>query len=280
MIPVRVEVVAPAGRRILEFQVIRHDLLAPQIAALGVAQAVIGWNAAGVANGYTLNVELAFNGREPFNRRAIFAGPGGFGSGIGAFTQELTAWISNPISRVFPDKISFRVEALVRNPGLIVEQFVLERQEVAAGDTLRVAVAARGFQQESQKTVVDIPIDPSWAGRNLEVVLADGPTLDDWTGRPRSLSLAGMRDFERLVGYVRNLRPTDGVYLAVVESASIIADQQDNARNYPGSVERIVRGADASRFEKRDAVFPLWEKQLFPDTVTSYSQRKLLKVVP
>jgi hypothetical protein len=41
-----------------------------------------------------------------------------------------------------------------------------------------------------------------------------------------------------------------------------------------------VRGADASRFEKRDAVFPLWEKQLFPDTVTSYSQRKLLKVVP
>jgi len=280
MIPVRVEVVAPAGRRILEFQVIRHDLLAPQIAALGVSQAVIGWNAAGVANGYALNVELSFRGREPLSRRAIFAGPGGFGNGIGAFTQELTAWISNPITRVFPDSISFRVDALARNPGLIVDQFVVERQEVAAGDTLRVAVAARGFQQGSQRTVIEIPIDPSWAGRSLEVVLADGPTLDEWTGRPRSLSLAGMRDFERLVGYVRSLRPTDGVYLAVVESGSLIADQQDNVRNYPGSVERIVRGADESRFEKREAVFPLWEKQLFPETVTSYAQRKPLKVVP
>jgi hypothetical protein len=280
MIPVHVEVATPAGNRTLNFEVIRHELLAPQIAALGVAQAVIGWNAAGVANGYQLDVEIGFNGREPLRRRAIFAGPGGFGSGIAAFTQELTAWISNPITRVFPESISFKVDAMTRNPALIVDQFIIERQEVTGGDTLRVAVAARGFQQESQKTVVDIPIDPSWAGRNLEVVLADGPTLDEWTGRPRSLSLAGMRDFERLVSYVRSLRPTDGVFLAVVESGAIIADQQDNARDYPGSVERIVRGADASRFEKRDAVFPLWEKQLFPGTVTTHSQRKPLKVVP
>jgi hypothetical protein len=41
-----------------------------------------------------------------------------------------------------------------------------------------------------------------------------------------------------------------------------------------------VRGADASRFEKRDAVCPHWEKQLFPGTVTTHSQRKPLKVVP
>ncbi|HUG10176.1 MAG TPA: SpoIVB peptidase S55 domain-containing protein, partial [Opitutaceae bacterium] len=271
MIPVHVEVATPAGKRTLNFEVIRHELLAPQIAAMGVAQAVMGWNAAGVANGYELDVEITFNGREPLRRRAIFAGPGGFASGIAAFTQELTAWISNPITRIFPDKISFKVDAMTRNPALIVDQFIIERQEVTGGDTLRVAVAVRGFQQESEKAVVEIPIDPSWAGRNLEVVLADGPTLDEWTGRPRTLSLAGMRDFERLVSYVRSLRPTDGVFLAVVESGAIIADQQDNARDYPGSVERIVRGADASRFEKRDAVFPLWEKQLFPGTVTTHS---------
>lgn len=280
MIPVHVEVTAPAGRRTLDFNVIRHELLAPQIASLGVAQAVIGWNAAGVANGYKLDVEFSFNGHEPLHRTAIFAGPGGFAQGIAAFTQELTAWMSNPIAQEFPDRISFKVDAMTQNPALIIDQFVLERQEVAAGDHLRVAISSRGYQQASKKTVVDIPVDPAWAGRNLEVVLADGPTLDEWTGRPRTLSITGMRNFERLVSYVQSLRPTDGVYLAVVESGDIIADQQDNAPNYPGSVERIVRGADASRFEHRDAAFPLWEKQLFPETVTSYSQRKSLKVVP
>jgi len=280
MIPIHVEVTAPAGRRTLDFSVIKHELLAPQLATLGVAQGVIGWNAAGIANGYRLNVEILFPGHEALQRNAIFAGPGGFAQGIGAFTQELTSWISNPITKVFPDRITFKVEAMVQNPVLIIDQFVLERPEVAPGDRLRIAVAARGFQQESQKRIIEIPIDSSWAGKNLEVILADGPKLDELTGRPRTLSLSGMRDFQRLVNYVRSLRPTDGIYLAVVEAGSVIADQQDNARNYPGSVERIVRGADEARFERREAVFPLWETQLFPGTVTDFILRKPLKVLP
>lgn len=280
MIPVHVEVIAPAGRRTLEFSVIRHDLLAPQIAAVGVAQGVIGWNAAGMAQGYRMDVDIHFPGHEPLRRSAIFAGPGGFAQGLAGFTQELTSWISNPIAKAFPERMDFKVEAMTRNPGLIIDQFVVERAEVVAGDRLRVAIAARGYQQDSQRTVIEIPIDSSWAGKNLEVVLADGPTLDGWTGRPRTLSLAGMRDFQRLVAYVRSLRPTDGVFLAVVEAEVVLADQQDNARSYPGSVERIVRGADEARFERRDAVSPLWEMKLYPDTVTSFAQRKPLKVLP
>ena len=52
---------------------------------------------------------MEFNGHDLLNRSAIFAGPTGFQQGIASFTQELTAWISNPISQVFPDRIAFKV---------------------------------------------------------------------------------------------------------------------------------------------------------------------------
>ena len=45
-------------------------------------------------------------------------------------------------------------------------------EETGFGDTLQATLSWRDFQGDSRRQVVDIPIDPSWVGRNLEVVLA------------------------------------------------------------------------------------------------------------
>ena len=122
------------------------------------------------------------------------------------------------------------------------------------------------------------PQDPKWAGRQLEVILAPGRALDQLTGRPRVIAAAELRSFDAYLAAMRDDRPGDGVFIAVVERANIFTDQTVATAEAPGSIERIARGADEARFRRREAVLPLWEKHLQPGKLFNTIIRRPLVV--
>lgn len=278
LVPVEVSFPQRAAHRSLKFSVVRHEQVLPAIASTGLAQAVLGSNEAGLARGFRVTTEVRFPGREPIEMSRLYAGPNGFAQGLQEFTRDLTQWLFNPFERIFPEKIDFRVEETPRTPLATLELLQVSRTEAAPGERVDVTVGWRGFQQTAESTVVSVPVDPAWAGRDLEIVLTTGKSLDELTGRPSAMPLAQLRSFDEYARALRGVRENEGLYLAVIERTGLFMDQLTATAELPGSLERIARGADEARFQHREAAVPLWEKHLLPGTLFNITVRRPLKI--
>ena len=279
MIPVEIGLALPEGRaRTLHCQVIRQPQLLPALVAAGVAQSILGSNDGGLRDGFRLRGTLTFPGGEELTTQTLYAGPQAFALALGEFVQNLQASLLNPYEKVFPTRLAFAIEPLTQNPLINLETFLLSRSVIRPGEPLEATLAWRDYQGEARHATVRIPIDPAWAGRQLEVVLAHGRLLDELTGRPRTVTAAQLRSFPAFLNFLRDLRQTDGLYLAVLEKTSVFTDQTVPTPELPGSYERIARTADEARFQRRDTFVPLWETHLLPGRLAYLSVRRPLHV--
>ncbi len=267
------------GARTLRFSVARQQQLTPVLVAAGVSQAILGSNDAGLANGFRLSSNVSFPAAQKLSFQTLYSGPQGFAQGLNEFVQGLAANLQNPYARTFPDNVAFAVEPLTDSPSVTLDMFQLSRSTVRGGETVQITLAWRNWQGDANRQVIDLPIDASWAGKNLEVVLAPGRALDELTGRPRSIAASELRSFDAYIAAMRDDRPADGVCIAVVEKTSLFSDQTVATPDAPGSIERIARGADEARFRKREALLPVWEKHVLAGKLLGTTVRRALKVV-
>lgn len=265
--------------RTLKFSVARQAQLTPVIVAAGVSQAILGSNDAGLANGFRLKSDVSFPASAKLAFQTLYSGPQGFAQGLNEFVQGLAANLQNPYAKTFPDHVSFSVEPLEVNPAVTLDMFQLSRTVAEAGGTIQATLAWRDWQGSAQRETIDIPVDPSWAGKQLEVILAPGRTLDEMTGRPRSISASELRSFEAYLAAIRNERPSDGVCIAIVEKTTLFSDQTVATAQTPGSIERIARASDEARFRRRDALLPLWETHVLEGKLISNVVRRSLTVI-
>ncbi len=265
--------------RTLKFSVARQQQLTPVIVAAGVSQAILGSNDGGFANGFRLTSDVRFPASSNLAFQTLYAGPQGFAQGLNEFVQGLAANLQNPYAKTFPDHVSFSIEPLETSPAATLDLFQLSRTRAAAGDTVQATIAWRDWQGDTHRETVDLAIDPAWAGRKLEVILAPGRALDELTGRPRLIAASELRSFAAYLEAMRDDRPTDGLCLAVVQRAALFSDQTVSTPEIPGSIERIARAADESRFHHRDALEPLWEKHLLAGKLISTIIRRPLQIL-
>lgn len=265
--------------RTLKFSVARQQQLTPVLVAAGVSQAILGSNDGGLANGFRLKSDVSFPAAPKLAFQTLYAGPQGFAQGLNEFVQGLAANLQNPYAKTFPDRVSFSIEPLETNPAVTLDMFQLSRTTVSGGQTIQATLAWRDWQGDAHRETVDLPIDPAWNGKQLEVILAPGRALDEMTGRPRVISASELRSFEAYLAAMRDDRPTDGVSIAVVEKAALFSDQTVATPEAPGSIERIARGADEARFRRRDALLPLWEKHMLDGKLLNAVVRRPLTVV-
>ncbi|MBL9201506.1 MAG: hypothetical protein JNL39_13440 [Opitutaceae bacterium] len=279
MIGVEVKVTPLTGApRTLKFSVVRHQQITPMIMASGVAQAILGSNDAGLTKGFRLSSNIRFAATAQLEFQTLYPGPQGFTQGLNEFVQGLAANLQNPYAKTFPERVTFTIEPLETNPSVTLDLFQLSRTTVAPGQIVQATLAWRDWQGEARREIIDLTIDPKWAGRQLEVILAPGRALDQLTGRPRTIAAAELRSFDAYLAAMRDDRPGDGVFIAVVERASLFTDQTVATAEAPGSIERIARGADEARFRRREAVLPLWEKHLQPGKLFNTIIRRPLVV--
>lgn len=265
--------------RTLRFSVARQQQLTPVLVAAGVSQAILGSNDAGLANGFRLRSDVSFPASTKLAFQTLYSGPQGFTQGLNEFVQGLAANLQNPYAKTFPENVSFSIEPLETNPAVTLDMFQLSRTTASAGQVVQATLAWRDWQGDAHRETVDLPIDPDWTGKQLEVVLAPGRALDQLTGRPRQIAASELRSFEAYIAAMRDDRPTDGVCIAVVEKTSLFSDQTVATPEAPGSIERIARGADEARFRRREALLPLWEKHLLAGKLLNTIVRRPLNVV-
>jgi hypothetical protein len=277
MIDVVVKV--PSEGRELHFSVARQQQLSPVLIATGVSQAIVGSNDAGLSNGFRITSDVVFAPGESLATNDLYAGPQAFTVGLTDFVKGLSQHLQNPYERTFPEKVSFTIEPLDRNPGVTLDEFQLSRSSAEAGDTVQAQIVWRDYQGDEHTNSVDIPIPASWTGKTLQVVLAPGSVLDDLTGRPRVMAAAQLRSFGAYLDAMREDRPNDGLCLAVLENSAIFSDQGDSTPELPGSLARIAAAADEARYQQRPALLPLWEQHVLAGKLANAVVRRPLKIV-
>lgn len=280
MVDVDITVEAGAGsRRTLRFSVVRHQQLTPTLIATGVSQAILGSNDAGLTNGFRLSSNVEYPGSQNLAFETLYPGPQGFTQGLGDFVQSLSANLQNPYAKTFPDRVSFSITPLDENPLVTLDIVQLSRTSVRGGETVEATLAWRDWQGDAHRETLQIPVDASWAGKHLEVIVAPGRTLDELTGRPRQIPASELRSFDAYLSAMRDDRPTHGLCLAVVERTALFSDQTVATPEAPGSIERIARGADEARFKKREAMVVLWETHALDGKLLRALVRRPLHVV-
>lgn len=277
LIDVTVKVVGDKPRQ-LHFQVARQQQLSPIIIAAGLSQAILGSNDAGLSHGFRIASSIEFSPDESLATHALYAGPQAFALGVSDFVKGLSQDLQNPYEKTFPESVTFTVQPLAQNPDVTIDYFQLSQITAHPGDTVTASIGWRDYQGGEHSEDVPIAIPSDWAGRNIEVVLAPGAALDELSGRPREVAAAQLRSFDAYLSAMRQDRPADGLFVAVVESGSVFSDQTTTTAEMPGSFARIAAAADEARFSSHPALLPLWQKHVLAGKLTNVMVRRPLKI--
>lgn len=274
MLPVTVK----TPTRTLQFSTVRHVRLTPTIATMGLTQAVMGSNDAGLAEGFRVASRVTLPDGRQMTHEALFSGPQGFNSGVEGFIRRLSTWVQNPVEQVFPREIVFEVEPLPANPAGSLDIVQVSRRTVPAGESVDVSLTMRDYQGTPIRHSVNVPIPSAWIGRALDIVVASGSELDRISGQPEGYSVQQIRTIDAYLDALQRERRTDGLYVAVVEKNAAFIDQTQPTYELPGSLERIARGSDETRFQRRDVHTPIWEQHVFPGKLIPAAVRRPLVV--
>ncbi len=279
MMPVEIEIVRPGETtQTLRFAAARHSQLTPLVIGAGAAQAVMGSNEAGLTNGVRIQADFIFANGESVPTFRLLSGPQGIAEGLNDFVRDITAVLQNPYESTFPSGIKVQVTPLTTNPSATLESVQLSRSVLAPGEELEVTVGWRDYQDAPIQETIRIPVSADWQGKALEVVVTNGVTLDQLTGRANNLTAAQLRSFTALLDVVRQYREPDGLYIAVVEGTRLFIDQATSTQELPGSFERIARQSDEARYLSRAALAPLWETRRLDGRIVTATVRRPFRV--
>jgi len=265
--------------RTLKFHAVQHPQLTPLAIGVGAAQAALGSNDAGLAQGARLVAEFHFAGEEPLHFETLLPGSQGSMQGIGDLVRGINALMQNPYEPVFPTEVKLRLTPLAENPITTIETVQLSRSEVAPGEELTLTLQWRNFQGEVGRELVRIPAAPEWLGRSLDIIIARGELLDQVTGRQFIQTSTQLRSFSAFLDFVREGRNSEGLHIAVVENARLFFDQATATRALPGSLARIATRADSARYQNRRTNAVLWETRILPERLIPTAHRLSFKVV-
>jgi hypothetical protein len=111
------------------------------------------------------------------------------------------------------------------------------------------------------------------------VIVAPGRVLDELTGHGHMFRTGQLRSFDAYVEAMKGSRPEDGLCIAVVEKSALFYDQAVSTPDAPASIERIAGDADAARYQKREALIPLWETRILQGKVSFTDYHRSVRVV-
>jgi hypothetical protein len=282
--PEMTDVQVIAGRsggptRTLHFQVVRDKRIAPMTMMTGVVEGVFGSNDSEPGEGFRIVSTINFSPTQHITRESVYSGQQGFQVGMFEFLISLSTALQNPFEKALATSVQFRIEPLDDNPAVTVEQFQVSRTTVHAGDTLEVTLGWRNYQGAPGTSTVEIPVDASWTGKTLEVIVAPGRLLDEVTGHSHMFHAGQLRSFDAYVEAMQGNRPEDGLCIAVVEKSALFFDQAVSTPDAPASIERIAGDADGARYQRREALVPLWETHVLDGKVTFTEFHKSVRVV-
>jgi len=268
-----------APQRTLHFQVIKDKHIAPMIMLTGVVEAVFGSNDAESSEGFRILSTVNFSPSQQITRESVYTGQQGFVQGLVDFLGNLSGEIENPFEKAMPTSVVFHVEPLDANPSVSIERLDVSRSTVRAGDSFDITLGWRNYQGSEATSTLSVPVDPSWAGKTLEVIVMPGRVLDELTGHGRMFRPGQLRSFGAYLDAMKLTRPDDGLCVAVVEKSSLFFDQASSTPEAPASIERIAGASDSARYQRHEAFVPLWEAHVLDGKVSFTDLHRTVRVV-
>ncbi len=278
--PQMVPVTVHTPHRTLEFSTVRHPRITPMITALGLSQAILGSNDSGLAEGFAVTTWVLFEGGEELEMSQLYAGSKSFRDGMNGLTANLATWLQNPVEEAFPTRVIFSVDPLETNPTTSLDNVRLSHRSIRPNEPLKISLSLRDFQSQAFNKDVAVSIPQEWLGEKLEVIVANGPTLDMLTGRQRTYAVSQIRDFTSYLNVLREQRRPDGLFVAVVRQTELFLNETDVTVEFPDSLSRIAQTADEARFASRKAREILWKTHILPDRLVPGLVRRSLVVTP
>jgi hypothetical protein len=281
--PDMIDVEVTTGRqgqagRTLRLQTVRDRRIAALIMLSGVVEGIQSSNDGAMGEGFHIRTTVTFSPSRVISRDTVYDGQRGFMAGMSEFLMALSSELQNPFEKAVPKSVAFHIEPMDENPAATIEQFQVSRTSVRPGETFQVTLGWRNFQGSEETATLTVPVDPSWAGKNVEVILAPGRVLDELTGHTHFFRAGQLRSFDAYIDALKGGRPEDGLSLAVVEKSALFFDQESASPDVPASIQRIESASDSTRYERRDLLVSLWETRVLEGKVVVSDFHKTVHV--
>jgi hypothetical protein len=218
MIPLRLSVDAPAGKRTLHEEILDLPSLTPLATQIILYQSLLESNENSEALSYhvTGNIDIAGYPAAPVDLWAA-AGDGlPAAMQVALFTgQQFARLYSNGARQGEVRQIDLHVQALPRRVQIALSGARLVSGDTAhAGDTIQVEATLRPWQQPERNVRIAIKLPSRLAAGSLRLLVSDASTLDRTLHQPR---LPGQpSDMDTLLAQARDQHPADQIYVSLL----------------------------------------------------------------
>jgi len=227
MIPVSVEVAAPAGTKTYHFAVLDNRALTPSAMLVSVYQTLQATNAAATEMSYRVSGELGLKGLPSVRLDGVMTQ-----SGLNPAAINTALFVNDRFSKIYGNDfeqpvvtgLNLKVTAEPERRTAVLDSARLSTMEARAGDTIEVEAMLDPYQAAARMVKVKVKLPASLDPGPMRVVVSDGATADKLTARTGAQHAIGLTD---TVAELNRLHANDGVYVTLLDhTAQAMVDGQ------------------------------------------------------
>ncbi len=242
MIPMRITVDAPAGRRTVNVEILDQPSLTPLAMQVVLLDSLTESNASSEALSYhiTGNIDLAgypalpldlwapaSSGMPASMQAVLFAG------------QEFTQLYTNGARQGVVRRIDLHVQAVPHRVLVTLEEaHIVSSDIIHAGDTVEVEATLQPWQQPARNLRIAFKLPARLAAGDLRLLISDAATLDRTLLQPRINAPAP--DFATVLAEDRNQHPADRIYVSLLAPEAQGEIEGQTLTNLPLSIANAL----------------------------------------
>jgi hypothetical protein len=247
MIPVVVEVVAPAGAvkgaptqtKTVHFEVLDNRQLTPSAMLVSVYQSLQTNNTAAEELSYRVSGEIDLKGLPPVRMQGLMAQ-----SEFNPATINAALLVNDRFSKVYGNALEqpivtglrLKAEAIPARMTAVLESARLSRIEAKAGDQIEVEATLHPYQAEAQLVRVKVKLPQDLSAGPIRVVVSDGATVDRLTTRAAADRAVGLAD---TVDALNRMHTNDRVYVTLLDHQAQVVLEGDALPGVPLSMANV-----------------------------------------
>ena len=250
MIPVEVEVAAPAGvggAKTFHFEVLDNRELTPQTMLVSVYQSLQVNNTSGAEMSYRLSGEIGVKGMPPVRLEGLMAQ-----NEFNPATINAALLVNDRFSKVYENALEqpevtglrLRAEAIPARMTAALGSARLGRLEARAGDEIEVEATLHPYQAKEKVVRVKVKLPADLRPGPMRVMVSDGATLDRLTTRAGAENQVGLADE---IGALNRMHANDRVYVALLDHEAQAVLESEALPGVPLSMANVLEPLKAAQ---------------------------------
>ncbi|MDM7916673.1 MAG: hypothetical protein QUU85_15625 [Candidatus Eisenbacteria bacterium] len=242
MLPARITLDGPDGRREYRYRIARGVLLEPTLLGWAATNSFLhqGWRTGEAAMDGTLTIH--YNGGRTLVRRDRLASRLPSSEIAGVLLAPVPLLLTNPFEPVTLDSVSLDVSYAPKLAESILVDLWAERAEVRPGETLSLTARLQDRQGTRREIPVEIQVPERWRGKSLLIVAGGARDLTEWD-QDRSPSIYEPKDLAGLERLIREYPDAGDLLVRIYgeEDGVVLGDLEMGP--LPGSIESVLGSA-------------------------------------